>query len=313
MPTRALGTSFRSLRAALTIALALAVLAPTPTLAAKGNDPRVEVGAAPRIGVVSPGEHLAFLASFVNNGPGTVTHVRFEGAAPGADFVSATAPCTGSGEVVACELGAFSAGTSVELTFVFQAPAAGAVHFAGSFAGDAGSGNPKSASADVWEVDSIGAITVDASPGFFGSWQQAHAAPRTFDSIQSAGQMSTVTAHPVDQDYAAMLRHTGDPITCANAGALGGVDLGGFGQAVDLDVADGGTAVDVTITYVDSDADPRKVLLVHQHDDGTCALPPTCDGTNSGNCFEASTEGRGRNKVLVIHAELPHNGRIKGI
>ena len=110
-----------------------------------------------------------------------------------------------------------------------------------------------------------------------------------------------------------MLRHTGDPITCANSDALGDVDLGGFGQAVDLDVADGGTAVDVTITYADSDANPRRVLLVHQHDDGTCSLPPTCDGTNDGNCFEATTEGRGRNKVLVIQAELPHNGRIKGI
>jgi hypothetical protein len=289
------------------------VLVPTPTFAAKGNDPRVEVGAAPRIAAVSPGEDLAFVAWFVNNGPGTVTHVRFEGAAPGAEFTSATAPCTGGGEAVACELGAVSAGSSVYLTFVFEAPAAGAVDFAGSFAGDARSGNTKSASSDVWEVESPGQISVDSSPGFFGSWQQAHADHRTFDSVQSAGQVSTVTAHPVDVDYAAMVRHTGDAITCTNSDALGGIDLTGFGHAVDLDIADGGTAVDVRITYADSDANPRQVLLVHQHDDGTCTLPPTCDGTNAGNCFEASTEGRGRDTLLVIHAELPHNGRIKGI
>lgn len=313
MPTRASGTFSRALRGALTFAFALGLLAPMPTLAAKGNDPRVEVDAAAGIAAVSPGQDLAFLASFVNNGPGTVTHVRFEGTAPGAEFVRATAPCTGGGEAVVCDLGTFSAGTSVNLTFVFEAPLTGTVELSGSFAGDAGSGNPKSASSDVWKIPDVDAITIDSSPGFFGSWQEGHADERTFDPIESAGQVSTVTAHPVGADYAATLRHTGEPITCTNENELRGVDLNGFGQAVDLKIADGGTAVDVTITYADANVTPNKALLVHQHDDGTCALPPRCDGTNSGDCFEASTEGRGRNKVLVIRAELPHNGRIKGI
>lgn len=312
MPTRALALS-SSLRAAFTIVLALGLLAPTPAFAAKGNSPRVEVSAGPRIDTVSPGQDLAFVARFANHGPGTITHLRFDGTAPGAAFVRASAPCTGGGEEVACELGTFHAGASVALTIVFRAPAGGAVDFSGSFAGDAGSGNPNSASADVWDVVAVDPVAVDASTGFFGAWQAAHGGLKTFKSIESGQQKSTVTAHPTDEDYAAMMRHTGDPITCTNEDELGGVDLAGFGQAVDLDVANGDTAIDVKVTYAGVDLNPRKVRLVHQNDDGTCTLPPTCDGTNDGNCFEAFTEGRGRNKVLVISAELPHNGRIKGI
>ncbi len=311
MPTRAVALS-SSLRAAFAIVLAFGLLAPTPAFAAKGNDPRVEFSAGPRIDVVSPGQDLAFLASFVNHGPGTITHLRFDGSAPGADFVRATAPCTGAGDAVSCELGTLSAGTAVTLTIVFKAPSGGEVEFSGSFAGDAGSGNPNSASVDVWDVTSTDPISVDASPGFFGIWQEAHEGLKTFQSIVSGPQQSTVTAHPTDDDYAALLRHTGAAITCTNQDELGNVNLAGFGQAVDLDVANGETAIDVRIIYANVDINPRKVRLVHQNDDGTCTLPPVCDGTNDGNCFEAFTKGRGQNRQLVIDAQLPHNGRVKG-
>jgi hypothetical protein len=311
MPTRAVALS-SSLRAAFAIVLGFGLLAPAPAFAAKGNSPRVDVSAEPRIDVVSPGQDLAFLASFVNNGPGTITHVRFDGSAPGADFARASAPCTGEDDEVVCELGTLSAGSSVALTIVFKAPSSGEVDFSGSFAGDAGSGNPNSASADVWDVVSTESIVVDASSGFFGAWQEAHEGLKTFQPIQTGPQKSTVTAHATDEDYVAMLRHTGDAITCTNEDDLGGVDLLGFGQALDLDVANGDTAIDVRITYADVDLNPRKVRLVHQNDDGTCTLPPICDGSNDGNCFEAFAEGRGRNRQLVIEAQLPHNGRVKG-
>ncbi len=311
MPTRAPAT-FRLLRAALPIALAVGLLAPVPALAAKGNSQRVEVSAAPRISAVSPGASLAFRASFVNKGPGTITHLRFEGTAPGGEFERASAPCTGAGASVECELGNFAAGTSVDLTVVFRAPASGQVNFSGFFAGDARSGNPKASSSDVWPVQSTETIAVNTSAGFFGTWQEAHGGARTFESIESGDQASTVTAYPVPTAYAAMIEHTSAPIECANDL---GVDLTGFGQAVDLQIADGGTAVNVKITYDAHDVDtkPSKVKLVHQKDDGACVLVARCDGTNAGNCFKAYHQGHGWNKQLVIRAELPHNGRIKGI
>jgi hypothetical protein len=313
MPTRAPAFSL-SLRAAVTLSLAIGLLAPMPAVAAKGNDPRVVVAAEPAITAVSPGQELAFRATFVNDGPGTITHLRFEGSAPGAVFDRASAPCDGEGEDVWCELGMFKARTAVDLTIVFTAPADGEVGFAGSFAGDARSGNPNAASADVWSVTSS-PIEINTDPGFFGSWQAAHAGLRTFKTIESGDQESTVTAHPVATDYAAMLAHSSAPIECTNPGDLGEVDLSGFGQAIDLSIADGGTAVDVKVKYDAHDVGikPWHVRLVHQRDDGTCTLVPECDGSNDGNCFEAYYKGHGWHKQLVIRAELPHNGRIKGI
>jgi hypothetical protein len=307
MPTRAVALS-SSLRAAFAIVLAFGLLAPTPAFAAKGNVPRVEVSASPRIDVVSPGQDLAFLASFANNGPGAITHLRFEGSAPGADFVRATAPCVGDGEHVACELGKFKAGTSVDLTIVFLAPAGGEVELSGSFAGDARSGNPNSASADVWPVEAA-PITVNASSGFFGTWQESHDGLRTFEPIASGGQQSTVTAHAVANDYAVNLNHADALIECAPN------ELGdGFGQLLELSVADGGTAVDLKIEYAPGAVyqDAEDVTLVHELDDGTCVLVPRCDDGFDGNCFIAFFKGPYYDEHLVIKAQLPQNGRVKG-
>lgn len=313
MPTRA-PMFAASLRALLLIALTLSVLVPTPVLAAKGTDTRVEVSAAPAIAVVSPGQPLAFRATFVNNGPGTITHLTFSGSAPGAAFLRADAPCAAAGAGVACDLGSYSAGASITITLVFAAPAGGTVGFSGAFAGDAGSGNAKSASSDVWPVQSTSTITVDASSGFFGTWQAGHDAAQTFRTIQSGGQQSTVTAHPVFGDYPVLLRHTSAAISCANAAQLGNLDLTGFGQVLDLSVAGGRTGVGAVIRYAPGDAPvPAQAQVLHQHDDLTCAVVPRCDGSNTGNCYTAYEEGRGRNKQLVIQVTLPHNGRIKGI
>lgn len=288
--------------------LTLGLLIPTPVLAAKGNQTRIEVNASALLEQVSPGASVAFSASIVNKGPGTITSLQFTGSAPGATFERASTPCTGSGSTVSCVLGKFDAGASHFLTFVFTAPGTGAVAFSGQFSGDAQSGNPKSNSTDVWPVSAPG-VGVNASPGFFGTWQAAHNALLTFTPITTGTQQSRVTAHPVGNDYPVLLVQGAGDIGCAPE------DLGeGFGDVLDLSVAQGGTPVDIRIDYAPGAVDKpaNKVSLIHERDNGTCVPVPKCDGSNAGNCFTAFYEGTGRSRHLVILASLPQNGRVKG-
>lgn len=307
MPTRATSLP-HPMRMVLILATVMSLLAmPLPTLAVKGDGVEYDVRAL--ITAVSPGQAIAYQATFKNDGSSTLANMRFDGEAPGATFISADGPCTGAGSSVGCDLGNLAAGVEVSLTFQFAAPtAAGAVALTGSFSSDARQTGPPSASRNVWSLTAT--TDVVDSPEFFGRWQPAHGS-LSFPTVgRSDLQLTNVSAPPVGFAYPATIRHTGDAVAC------GGIDQGGFGQTVDLSIADGKSPVNITITYSAESAagkSPGQVSVVHQRDDGSCSFPPSNCKRNAGFCYDAGWSGGGPHKLLVVRVQLPNNGRVKGI
>jgi hypothetical protein len=306
MPTRATHLP-HPMRMMLILATVMSLLAmPLPTLAVKGDGVEYDVRAL--ITAVSPGQAIAYQAFFKNEGSSALANMRFDGAAPGATFISADGPCTGTGSTVGCSLGNLAAGAEVTLTFQFAAPtAAGAVTLTGSFSADARQTGPPSASRNVWSLTADTAVLDSAE--FFGRWQPAHGS-LSFPTVgRSDRQLTNVSAPPVGFAYPATIRHTDDAIVCD------GIDQGGFGQTVDLSIADGKSPVNITITYSAASAagkSPGQVSVVHQRDDGSCSFPPSNCKLNAGFCYDAGWSGGGPNKLLVIRVQLPHNGKAKG-
>lgn len=294
MPIRA-----RRLRAALVIVTLGAILAmPVHVFGAKGTAVSHDVSAL--IGAVSPGALMAFEATLANGGTSPITHFRFDGSVPGATFVSATAPCVGDGQTTSCELGTLAAGASVKLRFLYDAPtSAGVVTFSGAFSGDAQQGNTNAAKVDTWA--DTAAVTIDASPDFFGSWQQPHGA-QTFPTIGLGGQQqSTVSVPPVGFGYAATLAHIDSAIHC------GSLTITGIGQTVELNIANGSVPISGSISYP-AGVGQGNVGFVHLDNSGTCWFPPRNCAKNPGFCYDVErTNGR-----TTLHYQLPSNGSIKG-
>jgi hypothetical protein len=307
MLTRAISLP-QPMRIPLIAATLLSLLAmPMPAFAVKGVGVEYEVRTL--IPAVSPGQPVAYQAWFKNEGSSTLANMRFDGEAPGATFLSASGSCIGEGPRVTCDLGNLAAGAEMILTFQFAAPsAAGGVALTGSFSSDARQTGPPSASRNEW-TDVADTAVID-SADFFGRWQQAHGR-LTFPAVGSvATQLTSVVAPAVGFDYPATIRHTGDAVLC------GGVDQGGFGQTVDLSIANGSSPVTMTITYsslASAGKSPGQVTVVHERDDGSCSFPPSNCKLNAGFCYDASWSGGGPNKVLVVRVELPSNGKIRGI
>jgi hypothetical protein len=282
------------------------LILPLSAFGAKGAQLSAEVEAL--VAAVSPGEPMAFTASFSNEGASPLTHFRFDGYAPGATFTGATAPCTGSGATTSCELGTLAAGGHVALSFQFSAPETAAeLRFTGVFSGDASQGNPNSAKIDTWAGNAQ--VTVSDSTDFFGRWQAPHG-QHTFPTVgRRSHQLTTVVVPPVDYAYAALIGHTDDPIVC------GASTIAGFGQTVELSIADGNSPIVVEISYSASAAagnTPGQVDVVHQDNDGVCWFPPRGCKQNPGFCFDSSWSGAGQNRRVDVHIELPSNGSVKG-
>jgi len=294
-----------SLRMLLILATTFTLLAlPFPALAAKGAALEADVNAL--ISAVSPGQRMAFSAAFVNDGSSTITHLTFDGVAPGATFVSGTAPCeTGSGESVTCDVGTLPAGASVSMTFVFTAPASGTASFTGTFSGDANLGNAGAAKVDTWSETAW--LTVDGSGDYFGTWQPSHGgATHSTTAIGGTNHQSTTVVVPAyGSDYPAILREVDDTSSC-------GID--GVGQAVELSAANGAVVapyLTVTLRYDAVAAEgksPGQIKMLHD-----CEPIPSDCRRSPTNCYTASWSGKGENRVLEVVVRLPHNGSIKGI
>ncbi len=302
---------------ALVVIFTMAALLSIPLQAAAGSPrgTKATLTNTALTSAVSVGRSAASHVVFSNTGTANFTHVTLSGSAPGATLQSAPQGCAGSGASVTCNFDSLRSGRSLTLLFVFGAPgSAGDINFASEVRIDSGSNNPRASSKDTFKA--TGAAAVINSPNFFGSWQGAHANGLTFATAGIGGtntQTTSVEVPPVGFGYPAALNETDAPIVCD------GNDIGGFGNAVDLSIANGTEVsphLTLTLTYAKSaigHLDAWKVKFVHQTDEGTCEFPPRgCTYHNDGFCFDAKWVGSGSSKKLVIRVELPSNGRGKG-
>lgn len=294
----------KSLRMALVLATTAALLAfPISAFGAKGANLTADFDAL--IGAVSPNGQMAFRASFDNPGPSTIAHLRFDGSVPGATFASGTAPCMVNGAGVGCDLGNLAAGGSVELTLLFNAPSSsGILAFNGAFSGDAAQDNLGAAKRDTWTDPTVVNVTVNGSGDFFGSWQRSHGGERTYQTAAVSGsnhQSTQVKVPGFGEDYAASIEEFDDQGDCG---------IVGVGQAVDLSIADGANVALVVTLRLDAVAAqgraPGSIALLHD-----CEPVPADCRKNVAPCYDASWERNGRDKVLKIVVQLPHNGRLK--
>jgi Domain of unknown function DUF11 len=312
-----LSRSRRPLHIVLVVATLAALLAMPLTVAA-GGKPRgvtATLSIAPRIAMVSVGGDAAFEVTFANGGNGTLTHVRFTGTVPGGRFVSASPRCTGSGGQVACEFDNLGSGASVTFTVTFDRAGPGTIELTGTMRVASGGNNPNATSDDTSTDKADVPVTND--PDFFGSWQAAHSNTKTYATGGTGsgnGQTTSLAVPPVGFAYPATLSEIDAPIVC------GGDTITGFGEAVDLSVANGLPVephLTLTLTYKKSVigwVDASDVGFVHQLDNGACQFPPRgCNKWNDGFCFDAWWSGDWHNKKLNIRVELPSNGRGKGI
>ena len=305
----------RSIRAAIVLATAAAVLAIPFQVAAAPKGTRATFTVTPLIAAVSVGQPGAFEVFVRNDGPATFTHATLTGVAAGGSLASAPSGCTGSGPNVTCQLGKISKGQSRTLVLVFGAPAAaGSLNLNATLRVDAGSGNPSASSEDVFNRSA--ALSVRNDPDFFGRWQQAHNAAVSFTTGALGGanhQSTSVVVPPVGFGYAANVEEIDDDIVCD------GNPVGGIGQAVEMTVANGQAVnpyLEVKLTYDKTAADgktPSTIEVVHQRDDGTCEFPPRDCDDNEGFCYDAKWSGHGSSKKLIVTVQLPTNGRAKGV
>jgi Domain of unknown function DUF11 len=153
-----------ALRSALAAAL-LGALALGVGTARAGGSATLSLAVFP--GTLAPGGSGAVAATFVNNGPSTLTHVIVNVTLPvGATFDAAdsSAACAGTAPTIACSLGNLHNGVTVISTIAFDnAPASGPVEFDGSATWDAASvGKPHGAAAS--NDTASGTATADVLP-----------------------------------------------------------------------------------------------------------------------------------------------------
>lgn len=295
----------------LLVALSL-LLAPLPANAAKGTD--INPSVTSLLTTVSPGNTAAFVAKFQNTGSSTFTDVAFSATVTNGTVSGAPAGCTSTTTSVHCPLGKVDAGTSeIVLNFLVEAGSGGSdLVLAGTFGGD--STSSRGAKRDTWERTA--AIPVENDVNVFARWQQSHGGEVEFPAVGTdAFQRSTVKAVAgITNAYAAYVSQRDAAIDCAT-----GSDYAGFGLALDVTVNDGGSPISVEIRYAPAalgNTPPTQIGLVHRLNDGSCGLlvrAPVAGCTHPVGCFEVTTEGRGRNQVVIVTAFLPSNGFIKGI
>ena len=300
-----------SRRRAATIALALVGLLALPlqtALAApRGTDVRATI--EPLIGVVSAGEPAAFDATVTNDGSASIANLRFDGVLTNGELLSSSAPCTGvGGQEVGCALPNLAAGASLTLRFLVTASvAAGELDFTGAFSAEGKRSNP-GASRDSWPAEA--SLEISDRADLLSRWQLAHGSIG-LPAIGDAGeQLTTVSVPPVGFDYPALVEHDDTEIVCGEA------PIEGIGRTVTLSIARGESPVTLSIAYHRDEVDgrsPRTIGVVHQLDDGTCEFPPRGCSEHAGFCYDATWEGPGNNRQLVVYVELPSNGKIKGI
>lgn len=299
-------------------AFTLAMLAagwPASASAHGGPQHGAELRTSALIAEVSPGGSLAFEVFIRSDGSDPFDDIHLRARAGKAPLLSAPDGCADDGAWVSCDLGALASGDTMRLQFVFEAPSRATkvkfmarLHDSPHHHRGGHHGRPAL-------VDSSWARVVD-TPDFFGTWQPAHAGTVTFttDGIGGAnGQSTTVDVPPVGVAYPAKVAEIADPIVC------NGTDIGGFGQTVDLSIANGQPVLPhltLTLKYAKSAIgwiDPDEVQFVHQANDGICSFPPRgCNTGNDGFCYDTYWTGSGSCKTLVIRVELPSNGRGRG-
>ncbi|MGH2446604.1 MAG: hypothetical protein ACRDGD_11300 [Candidatus Limnocylindria bacterium] len=302
------------LKTLLVLATIGSLLAMPLQAAAAPRGKQATFNVTPLIATVSTGQPGAFQVFVRNDGPGTFTHARLEGTAPGGTFVSAPDGCTGSGATVTCELGKLKDGDSATLVIVFDAPGdAGTITFDATLRIDAGGNNQNAASQDTFTGQAD--IAVSDDPGFFGRWQAAHAGTQHF---QTASTNVKVDVPPVDTAYAAVLDESIGDFTCTNE-VPGGSPIG---DVIGLSIADGASfspndPLEVTVTYdVDPYFDVDELVLIHLLGDidaanGECEVIEACDECYDPvlPCFEAELD----DGILTVTVYLLSNGRMKGV
>jgi hypothetical protein len=300
--------------AALVAAFTLLTLAYPVAAAPRGSKATFTV--TPLIGAVSPNQ-LAALDVFIrNDGTGTWTHADFTAVASAGAIASVTVTqgsvlsCGFAAATATCDLDKVDSLEVIRLRIEVTAPANGTVTLDGSLVIAAAGGNQQSASDDTF-MDN-GVIPVNASGNFFGRWQDAHGNGFTVGTA-ATGQFATVTVPPINADYPLTIEELNAPIVC------NGTPVAGFGNTVELHVANGGTVdpfLTLTLTYDRATAGSKGIGntgFVHQRDDGTCEFPPRNCDQNPGFCFDVTNSGGGPNKLLIITAQLPTNGRGRGV
>lgn len=315
--------SHRLQRALVALITAAALVAMPLATSAHGGGSRAAFTATALTTKVSISQPVAFELYVKSDGSDAFDKVRIEAKASGGTLVSAPSGCTASGASVSCSLGKLKSGQALTLRFVFTAPASsGTLTFNASLKGSESKGghgwNGKHGRHKVTSKDAMKA-TASASvindPSFFGTWQQPHATNVTFATAGLGGgnsQSTSVTVPPIGFGYPASVAETNAPVMCK------GKNIGGFGQAVDLSIANGTTVtpwLTVTIKYDKSAIgyrDASKIRFVHQTDSGTCEYPVRgCGKHTHGFCYDASWTHTSSGKQLVIRVELPSNGRGK--
>jgi hypothetical protein len=247
---------------------------------------------------VSPTMDAAFDVFIRNGGKATLNHAVLTTSVSGATVESVPAGCNAA--TLVCNLGTLAAGDQRTLRFVVGASeTAGSIDIVANLRVDAGGGNP---SLDAFTKR--GAITVDDSSTFFAAWHRAGNA--LSGGISNGHQSASVSVPAVGFDYPAKLSEDSGRV-CGERG---------IGTALDLTFANGDPVspfLTVTVTY-DAEArgnrTPGNVSFVHENDDGDCTF--LVKGCATAGCFNASWDGSGPNKKLVVVAFLASNGRGKG-
>jgi hypothetical protein len=321
--TRASRTSRPVVAATLTaLALTLVLVAVPAAAAPKGS--QVQPTLDSLVGIVSPGQPGAFLATFDNTGSATITDLGFRAKLSGGTWAGVELPagCSASGAEVSCVLGSSTGGSgAISLLFMPIASEPTAANGIGlmsltdaAFGGDASQNNKRAASFDTWPLAPVSA-SVDTNAEVFGKWQQPHSTEVPFDEIGSDFQRTQVdaAANPTN-GYPVFVGHVDAPVACSSGDVVG--TIGGFGRAIDVSVNAGGSAIDMTIVY-SSDAlgttPATQIHLLHERN-GVCVdVPRDCaNGAGLDGCFDILVEGRGRNQTVTLQVELPNNGRVKG-
>lgn len=284
----------------------LALPLQTALAAPRGTEASATI--APLLSVVSTGQTAAFDATITNAGGATIANLRFDGHLTAGALLRASTPCTSDGQAIGCALPNLDGGASFTIRFLVTAPGeAGSLGLDGAFSAEGRRSNP-GASQDAWPA--AASLAVSDRADLFSSWQEAHGTI-TFPAVRDANRQSTtVSVPPVGFDYPAFVAHNDDAIVC------GASPIEGVGRTVSLSVAGGQSPVALTIAYDRNEVRgmaPANIGVVHQLDNGSCEFPPRGCDASPGFCYDAAWSGSGANRQLVLHVELPSNGRVKGV
>jgi hypothetical protein len=287
----------RPIRTVLVLATIASLLALPSLASAAPKGSGIEFTVTASSDEVSSNMAAAFHVFVRNGGSATLTHATVT-ATPSGAVTSAPAECTAA---LVCDLGTLASGAERTLLFVVAAPSSGAVTLLAKLQVDAGSGNPSQDAGT--KADSV---SVNESGSFFGTWHGANASLNA--AISSDHQSASANVPAVGFAYPAELREASGKV-CGEQG---------IGQALDMQFANGQSLLPnlltVTVKY-DAEArgnrTPGNVGFVHEADNGDCTF--LVKGCATAGCFNASWEGNGPSKKLVIVALLPSNGLGKGL